>query len=128
MFDEMISLLKKGEMVQLDLLRKRFDLALIKKIGVVKTPYSFWSADKKINPASKELLWAVILLEDRENFMLVEGIITTEIDEHQNVSEHSSNDISVQQVIDVFIQEFFQLAPSVKFRKFLEQKVKHILP
>jgi hypothetical protein len=128
MFDEMISLLKKGEMVQLDLLRKRFDLALIKKIGVVKTPYSFWSADKKINPASKELLWAVILLEDRENFMLVEGIITTEIDEHQKVSEHSSNDISVQQVIDVFIQEFFQLAPSVKFRKFLEQKVKHILP
>lgn len=128
MFDEMVSLLKKGEMVQLDLLRKRFDLALIKKIGVVKTPYTFWSADKKINPASKELLWAVILLEDRENFMLVEGIITTEIDERQKVSGHSSNDISVQQVIDVFIQEFFQLSPSVKFRNFLEQKVKHTLP
>ncbi|MEN8232671.1 MAG: hypothetical protein ABFR35_08325 [Thermodesulfobacteriota bacterium] len=128
MFDEMVSLLKKGKMVQIDLLRKRFDLALIKKIGVVKTPYSFWSADKKINPASKELLWAVILLEDRENFMLVEGIITTELDEHQKVSGHSNNDISVQQVIDIFIQELLQLSPSVKFRKFLEQKVKHTLP
>jgi hypothetical protein len=128
MFDEMVSLLKKGKMVQIDLLRKRFDLALIKKIGVVKTPYSFWSADKKINPASKELLWAVILLEDRENFMLVEGIITTELDEHQKVSGHSNNDISVQQVIDIFIQELLQLSPSIKFRKFLEQKVKLTLP
>ena len=127
MFDEMVSLLKKGEMVQLDLLRKRFDLALIKKIGVIKTPYSFWSADKKINPASKELLWAVILLEDRKDYMLVEGIITTELDERQKVSGQSNNNPSVHQVIDVFIREFFQLSPSVKFRKFLEQKVKHTL-
>jgi len=127
MFDEMVSLLKKGEMVQLDLLRKRFDLALIKKIGVIKTPYSFWSADKKINPASKELLWAVILLEDKKDYMLVEGIITTELDERQKVSGQNYNNPSVQQVIDVFIREFFQLSPSVKFRKFLEQKVKHTL-
>ena len=127
MFDEMVSLLKKGEMVQLDLLRKRFDLALIKKIGVIKTPYSFWSADKKINPASKELLWAVILLEDKKDYMLVEGIITTELDERQKVSGQSNNNPSVQKVIDIFIREFFQLSPSVKFRKFLEQKVKHTL-
>jgi hypothetical protein len=47
MFDEMVSLLKQGKMVQLDLLRKRFDRALVKKLGVIKTPYSFWSSDKK---------------------------------------------------------------------------------
>jgi hypothetical protein len=128
MFEEMVSLLKQGQIQQPDLLRKRFDRALIKKLGVIKTPYSFWSSDKKINPDSRELLWAVLLLEDRENFMLVEGIVFTELDERQKVSGHIDNDISVQHIIDVFIQEFFQLSPSVKFRKRLEQKVKNTLP
>lgn len=84
MFDEMVSLLKQGETVQLDLLRKRFDGALVKKLGVGKRGYSFWSSDKKINPTVKELLWAAVLLEDRDNFMLVEGIIATELEEKLN--------------------------------------------
>ena len=57
MFSEMISMLKQGKEIDLDLLRKRFDRALVKKIGVLRTPYPFWTSDPKINPLAKELLW-----------------------------------------------------------------------
>ena len=128
MFDEMVSLLKQGKMVQLDLLRKRFDRALVKKLGVINTPYSFWSSDKKINPAAKELLWATILLEDRDNFMLVEGIIVTEIDEKNKASGRHNEPVSGKRVIDEFVRELLQLTPSAKSRKFLEHKVQKTLP
>ncbi len=130
MFDEMVSLLKQGKIVQLDLLRKRFDRALVKKLGVIKTPCSFWSSDKKINPASKELLWATVLLEDRDNFMLVEGIIVTELDEKlrakglQNSTDHTHQ---VEQTMQDFIAEFLGLAPSAAFKKILQQKLSAVV-
>jgi hypothetical protein len=86
MFTEMVSLLKRGEIIDLKLLRNRFDLALVKKIGVINTPYSFWSSDPKINPLTKELLWASILLEDKENFNLLLGVIATEANEKRMAS------------------------------------------
>lgn len=130
MFDEMVSLLKQGKMVQLDLLRKRFDRALVKKLGVINTPYSFWSSDKKINPAAKELLWAAVLLEDRDNFMLVEGIIVTEFAEKQKASGHYmvSSDIaqSSRKITSDWLAEFLELAPSEDFRILLENRSKNI--
>ena len=128
MFDEMVSLLKKGEMVQSSLLRKRFDRALIKKLGVIKTPYSFWSSDKKINPSSKELLWAAILLNDTENYKIVEAVISSELAEKlsakgmQKSIEALSNQASG--LMQDYIAEFLELAPSGTFKKKLLQYVK----
>ena len=128
MFDEMVSLLKQGEMVQSGLLRKRFDRALIKKLGVIKTPYSFWSSDKKINPSSKELLWAAILLNDTENYKIVEAVISSELAEKlrakgmQKNIEALSNQASG--LMQDYIAEFLELAPSETFKKKLLQHVK----
>ena len=128
MFDEMVSLLKQGEMVQSGLLRKRFDRALIKKLGVIKTPYSFWSSDKKINPSSKELLWAAILLNDTENYKIVEAVISSELAEKlrakgmQKNIEALSNQASG--LMRDYIAEFLELAPSGTFKKKLLQYVK----
>ena len=128
MFDEMVSLLKQGEMVQSGLLRKRFDRALIKKLGVIKTPYSFWSSDKKINPSSKELLWAAILLNDTENYKIIEAVISSELAEKlrakglQKNIEALSNQAS--QLIQDYIAEFLELAPSESFKQILLQQVK----
>src|SRR5210317_817896 len=128
MFDEMVSLLKQGEMVQSGLLRKRFDRALIKKLGVIKTPYSFWSSDKKINPSSKELLWAAILLNDRENYKIIEAVISSELAEKlrakgmQKNIEALSNQASG--LMQDYIAEFLELAPSETFKKKLLQYVK----
>jgi len=128
MFDEMVSLLKQGEMVQSGLLRKRFDRALIKKLGVIKTPYSFWSSDKKINPSSKELLWAAILLNDTKNYKIVEAVISSELAEKlsakgmQKSIEALSNQASG--LMQDYIAEFLELAPSETFKKKLLQHVK----
>jgi hypothetical protein len=131
MFDEMVSSLKKAEIVPKDLLRKRFDRAMVKKLGVLKTPYSFWPSDKKINPSAKELLWATILLEDKGDFRLTEGIIATEVAEKQKASGQYiiNSDIaqSSKKITSTCIDEFLQLAPSKNFRKLLENKLNKLL-
>lgn len=126
MFAEMVLQLKSGIMPDTALLRKRFDRALVKKLGVVRTPPSFWTSDKKINPDSKELLWATILLEDRENYLLVEGIIDTETEEKRKASGYSQAPLSGPAIIESFISELLQLAPSDRFRQILRKKTENI--
>jgi len=130
-FDEMVAQLKKGEMVPKDPLRKRFDRAMVKKLGVLKTPYSFWPSDKKINPSAKELLWAAILLADKGDFRLTEGIIATEVAEKQKASGQYivQSDIaqSSKRITSACIDEFLALAPSEDFRKILENKINNLL-
>ena len=131
MFDEMISQLKNGEFVPKGLLRKRFDGAMVKKLGVLKTPYSFWPSDKKINPSAKELLWAAILLEDKGDLRLTEGIIATEVAEKHNASGQyllSSNIAEMsRKVTSTYIDEFLDLATSKKFRKYLADRFESLL-
>ena len=123
MFAEMVAELKNGVLPEGGLLRKRFDRALVKKLAVIKTPPSFWTADKKINPGAKELLWAAILLEDRDNRMLVEGIIATEIEEKRKASGQAMAPVPAPALTVLFIDELLQLAPSEEFRRVLKQKV-----
>jgi hypothetical protein len=131
MFDEMISMLEKAEIVPKDKLRKRFDRAMVKKFGVLKTPYSFWPSDKKINPSAKELLWAAILLEDKGDFRLTEGIIATEFSEKEKASGQYivNSDIaqSSKEITSDCINELLELAPTKDFRKLLENKIKNLL-
>jgi len=127
----MVAQLKNGEMVSKDLLRKRFDRAMVKKLGVLKTPYSFWPSDKKINPSAKELLWAAILLADKGDFRLTEGIIAEEVTEKQKASGqyiiHSDIALSSKQITSACVDEFLALAPSEDFRKILENKINKLL-
>lgn len=131
MFDEMVSQLKKGKMVSKDQLRKRFDGAMVKKLAVLKTPYSFWPPDKKINPSARELLWAAILLEDKGDFRLTEGIIATEVLEKQKASGQYivNSDIAQtsKKITSTCIDEFLELAPSEDFRKELDNKINKLL-
>ena len=132
MFAEMVSGLKSGILPQNDLLRKRFDRALTKKLGVIKTPYSFWSSDKKINPSAKELLWAAVLLDDKENYRIMEAVITSELEEKQKARGlHCSIDAlsnKAKLLIHDNITEFLDLAPSETFRKILQQKLQALTP
>jgi len=125
-FDQMVSDLKNGIIPENKLLRKRFDAALVKKIGVIRTPYSFWPADKKINPSAKELFWAAILLNDLENFRVVEAVIATEVEERQKAkgipeSFHSLS-FKAKELMHEYINEFVGLAPTESMRKQLERK------
>ena len=126
MFAHVISELKIGILPDNKTLRKRFDAAMIKKMGVIRTPYSFWPADTKINPPAKQLLWAAILLQDKENFKVVEAIISTELEEKQMAKGQPENMESLaaktHQLIQIYISEFIELTPDTTFRETLRQK------
>ena len=130
MFEEMVSLLKQGKSPQTNLLRKRFERALVKKIGVINTPYSLWTSDPKINPRTKELLWAAILLEDKKNFRLLIDIAAVEAKEKKRASgksdEFTLTDENSRLIGDEFIKALLKLAPTEEFRIQLQQKVDKI--
>ena len=131
MFDQMISDLKIGILPDNRLLRKRFNAALVKKMGVIRTPYSFWPADRKINPPAKELLWAAILLDDMENFRVVEAVIASELEEKQKAKGLPENFYSlsaqIKQFLQDYIHEFVELAPTETLREKLESKSRQFL-
>ena len=132
MFGQMVDDLKMGRLPEIYPLRKRFELALIKKMGVIKTPYSFWPGDTKINPPTKQLLWASILLHDKENFGMVAAIISAEVEEKQRAKGKSAgigeiNSI-VNELLESYIQEFIGLAPDDAFRETLMLKAAELFP
>ena len=131
MFDQMVSELKSGIIPESSLLRRRFEAALVKKIGVIRTPYSFWPADRKINPSAKELLWAVILLNDMENFNVIEAVITTELEEKQKAKGVPENfdalSVKAKELLQEYITAFVELAPTESMRFQLEQKSRKFL-
>jgi len=130
MFEQMVSDLKNEKLPESTLLRKRFEAALIKKLGVIRTPYSFWPADRKINPSTKELLWAAVLLHDKENYRMIEAVILSELEEKMRAKglKSSTHDLTdkVEQTIQDYIAELLGLAPSEVFKKKLQQKVREI--
>jgi len=132
MFEQMVSDLKNGLLPDTTLLRKRFDAALVKKMGVIRTPYSFWPADTKINPPAKQLLWATILLKDTENCKIVEAIISAELEEQQRAKGLSTNmqtlATKVLKLVQSYILEFIELAPHKPFRDKLQLLTTEIFP
>ena len=131
MFNQMVSDLKNGIIHEDYPLRNRFETALVKKIGVIRTPYSFWPADRKINPSSKELLWAAVLLHDKENYRMIEAIVSSELEEKLRAKglPNSTSDLAlkIEQTMQDYIGEFIELAPSETFRNILQQKVDEVI-
>ena len=132
MFEQMVSDLKNGTLPENNLLRKRFDAALIKKIGVIRTPYSFWPADSKINPPAKQLLWAAILLHDSDGFRLIEAVISTELEEKLKAKGQTDRiqiiTVKAQQLMQSYIDEFIELAPNETFKVNLRHLTEEFSP
>jgi hypothetical protein len=128
----MVSDLKNGTLPENNLLRKRFDAALIKKIGVIRTPYSFWPADSKINPPAKQLLWAAILLHDSDGFRLIEAVISTELEEKLKAKGQTDRiqiiTVKAQQLMQSYIDEFIELAPNETFKVNLRHLAEEFSP
>ena len=78
MFTTMIHSLKQGTLPNMVELSQRFNIALVKKMGFLKQPYLFWPSDPKINPQALHLLWATVILGDKEKFELIAGVLVTE--------------------------------------------------
>lgn len=131
MFEQMVADLKKGNLPEDYSLRKRLAAALVKKMGVIRTPYSLWPADAKINPPAKQLLWAAILLQDQENFHVVEAIISSELEEKLRAKGQSTTMEAIHgkagQILQEYLDEFIQLAPDKRFAEKLKQKINNLI-
>lgn len=132
MFSEMVTDLKQGRLPEKKSLQKRFAIALVKKLGVIRTPYLFWPADTKINPSTKHLFWAAILLHDKENLAVVETIVLTELEEKLRARGQTGNSEFIRkeagQILHTFIQEFIELAPDEISKENLKNHVEELNP
>ncbi len=81
MFSATFSALAQGVLPDMDMLGRRFDLAMTKKLGVVKLPPSFWMQDPKINPRADHLLKVALLLGDDERCGLAVSALAVEVAE-----------------------------------------------
>jgi hypothetical protein len=126
MFSNVIESVRNGKLPEFAGLRKKFDLALVKKMGVISLPYHFWQGDPKINPPASQLLWVAILLEDVDAAATVVGIIQKELDEQSMASgaknDHAARQLELQDRIILMLDDLLAMAPSSKFRKIISAK------
>jgi hypothetical protein len=83
MFSEMVNELAHGRMPEIASLCRRFDMAITKKMGVLRLPAPFWMDDPKINPRADHLFWASLLLLDQERMELARAVLVAEEFERQ---------------------------------------------
>lgn len=122
MFSSLIKSIEKGELPELSGLRKKFDFALVKKMGIVSLPYHFWQTDPKINPPSSQLLWAAILLGDRNAVVTVVGIIQKEMEEAAAASSSKNSRIvscARFKAQIILCDDLLLMAPTKEFREIL---------
>jgi len=125
MFSEMVSDLSRGKLPEPVSLRKRFDAAITKKLGIVRLPRTFWMNDPKINPRSDHLFWAALLLKDRQRIDLVLAVIAAEIaEEGQADSTQDLLATRVSALLDLF---FARLGDRTLCRR-IRHELQHIVP
>lgn len=104
MFTQIFAALEQGKAPDLELLQRHFDLAMTKKIGVVKLPPAFWMQDSKINPRADHLLQAALLLGDRERCDLAVSVLALEISERKT-------DQTLRQIVQGIIESLSAVVP-----------------
>ncbi len=110
MFTEFFDEIGRGNTVDPDRLKRLFDIAMTKKLGVVKLPPSFWMQDPKINPRVDHLLWAALLLDDGERLSLAVSALAVEHDEQQKRKQPEERE-SIGPALDRSMQQLLDLLP-----------------
>ena len=127
MFSEMIADLNRSIMPEPVNLTKRFDFALTKKLGVVELPPAFRMQDSKINPRSDHLLWAAMLLLDRNRIELALSVIAVEVSETSRTTDADYEDVVALRVADLTDQLLLQIPDTAQREKF-ESNLQKIMP
>ena len=96
--------------IDLEQLKKRFDLAMTKKLAVIKLPPSFWMQDPKINPRADHLLWAALLLDDPERAALAFSAMAVEHEERRR-KQGAGEATGVDKVLADAVHDLLQLIP-----------------
>jgi len=107
MFTQIFARLEQGDAPDFELLQRHFDLAMTKKLGVIKLPPAFWMQDPKINPRSDHLLQAALLLGDRERCDLALSVLVVE-------STEKKTDKTLNQIVQKIVDSFSAIVPQDK--------------
>ncbi len=86
----MISSLKNNSFHNITGLRGKLNISIIKKEAVLRLPKNFRVADPKINPRSDHMVWASVLLDDKDLFELTSSLFLTDLS--MNPTTHSSTE------------------------------------
>lgn len=124
MFTEMINQLQAGKLPDEARLNGLLTAALVKKTAIVKMPPQFWYEDPKMNPLSNHLLWAAIVLGDKEKFFLIEGILL----EEWMGRGRSGEVMKLEEFIEKQLHELLCLLPDQLVRRQVVKNIKKILP
>jgi len=84
MFTDVFTALDQGILPDWSLLGRRFDMAMTKKLAVVKLPPCFWMQDPKINPRADQLFKVALLLKDIDRCGLAVAALAVEVAEQKN--------------------------------------------
>ena len=104
MFTQIFAALEQGEAPDFELLQRHFDLAMTKKLGVVKLPPAFWMQDSKINPRADHLLQVALLLGDRERCDVAVSVLAVETAEQKI-------DQTLHQIVQGIIESLSAVVP-----------------
>ena len=127
MFSEMVADLAKGTLPESTLLRKRFDVALTKKMAVVRLPAAFWMDDSKINPRSDHLFWAALLTFDRQRIDLALAVLAAELNEQRKAAGGGLQQ-EMETTTHLLIERFFDLIADAKLCREIREKLEQIMP
>jgi hypothetical protein len=98
--------------------------ALVKKTAIVKLPPQFWYEDPKMNPVSIHLLWACLVLGDKEKFALVEGILSEEWLARGRTEEV----VELELFVEEKLYELLSLITDHRLRRQVVRNIKNTLP
>ena len=126
MFREMVETLARGGDPDRQALRRRFDMALTKKMGIIRLPPAFWMGDPKMNPRTDHLLWAALLLLDREAIDAVLSVMAVELAETKDCAQ-SLEDVMHSRVRGL-TGELLALVPDSAERRRLDGKLERLIP
>jgi hypothetical protein len=117
-----------GPMVPADPLRRWLDVALVKKLGVLKQPYLVWPADPKINPPVGILLLAALLLDDADAVATVTGIAAAEAEERLKAKGGPPSAAEIAAAASATLQQaladFFPASDAIPLQTELRQRAR----
>jgi hypothetical protein len=124
MFSSFIQTIQAGKAPDLVDLRKRLDLALIKKTGVLNLPYHFWQSDPKINPSTAHMLWAATILEDQQGLAAAAEFAQKEAAEKSRFkkSESLSDGYGFTIILASFLDDLLVLTADTDLQSSIQKK------